>query len=254
MLDGVRFVETENEFSASYQLRYKVYVECMGRLKDKGDHAMKELRDEQDKNARAVIAVKNNQPIGTLRLFWGGDAPFSKTLIEAYQLKAFSKLLEEKQVCIVERLIVDHKYRGSATVLRMYKRVMNFVLEHQAEVVLLNSEPQHVNSYLKIGFRPFSKKYHYPGIGPVIPMALIAGDYEHLKRVGSPFSVLVSKDDLNYCHCIKELKKIIKPETNVINHPRFNYTEAVNDLYNSRSQYIERANFASKLKMKLNAY
>ena len=71
MRDGVRFAENEDDLRASFQLRYKVYVESMGRLKDKGDHKRKELRDEQDKNARSVIAIKKGQPIGTLRLFWG---------------------------------------------------------------------------------------------------------------------------------------------------------------------------------------
>ena len=45
MQDGVRFSATEQEFKASYQLRYKVYVEQMGRFKDMGNHELKELKD-----------------------------------------------------------------------------------------------------------------------------------------------------------------------------------------------------------------
>ena len=47
MKDGVRFSATEQELKASYQLRYKVYVEHMGRFKDMGDHELKELRDSE---------------------------------------------------------------------------------------------------------------------------------------------------------------------------------------------------------------
>jgi len=209
MQDGVRFAETDEELRASYQMRYKVYVECMGRFKDKADHECKELRDEYDEVARAVIAVKNGEPIGTLRLFWGGDAPFSPSLIEAYHLIPFLELLDEKQICIVERLMVDEKHRGSTATLRMYKEVMHFVLEHQAEVVLLDCEPHHLNSYLKLGFRPFAETYSYPGVGLSVPMVLVTGDYEHLKRVGSPFGLLTRKEDLSHCqHTEQILEKI----------------------------------------------
>lgn len=216
MHDGVRFAETEEDLRASFRLRYKVYVESMGRLRDKGDHELKELRDEYDKDARAVIAVKNGEPIGTLRLFWGGDAPFSRTLIEAYRLGPFLEFLDQDKVCIFERLMVDEKHRGSSATLRMYKAVMCFVLAKKIEAVFLDCEPHHLNSYLKLGFRPFSKTYSYPGIGLVIPMILIVGDYQHLKKVGSPFSMLVRDNELDYCTHTEQLRKSIWHKGNVL--------------------------------------
>ena len=216
MDDGVRFAETEEELKASFHLRYKVYVECMGRLKDKGDHVQKELRDDYDKNARAAIAIKNGEAIGTLRLFWGGDAKFSKSLIEAYHLSPFMELLEENQICIVERLMVDESHRGSTTTLRMYKEVMHFVLDHKVEAVFLDCEPHHLNSYLKLGFRPFTETYTYPGIGLVVPMVLITGDYEHLKQIGSPFGMLTREEDLNHCVHTQALLEKIDHTSNIV--------------------------------------
>ncbi|WP_349431056.1 GNAT family N-acetyltransferase [Methylomarinum sp. Ch1-1] len=231
MQDGVRFAETDEDFSASYQLRYKVYVECMGRLKDKGDHVLKELRDEYDKNARAVIAIKDGEPIGTLRLFWGGDATFSQTLIEAYHLTPFMEFLDEKQICIVERLMVDEKHRGSTATLRMYKEVMHFVLNHHIEAVLLDCEPHHLNSYLKLGFRPFTETYSYPGIGLVVPMVLISGDYEHLKRVGSPFGMLTREEDLSHCRHTKQLLNLIESQRNVLSQSGCNQSDFLQHIY-----------------------
>lgn len=206
MQDGVRFAETEEELHASYQLRYKVYVEGMGRLKDKGDHDLKLLRDEHDSVARAIVAIKNGIAVGTLRLFWGGDAPFNKSLIEAYHLEPFQKTLDDREICIIERLMVDEKHRGSAIALQMYKLVWDFSIKNHIEAGFLDCEPHHLNSYLKLGFRPFAKTYSYPGIGLVIPMMYIPGDYEHLKLVGSPFSLLTK--DGEYKHTAQLLEMI----------------------------------------------
>jgi len=215
MKDGVRFAVTEEDYQASFRLRYQVYVKNMGRLKDKADHEKQELRDEADKTTRAVIAIENGQPVGTLRLFWGGDAPFSESLIEAYSITPFLEVLNQDQICIVERLMVSEDHRGSNVTLRMYKEVMNFVLQHRVEIVLLDCEPHHLNSYLKLGFRPFTAPYSYPGIGLVIPMALIVGDYEHLTQTGSPFAMLTKPEDLAYCRAEDALSKIIDGKANV---------------------------------------
>lgn len=231
MEDGVRFATTEEELRASFQLRYKVYVECMGRLKDKGDHIHKELRDDYDKTARAAIAIKNGTAIGTLRLFWGGDASFSQSLIEAYHLSPFIGILEEKQICIVERLMVDEAHRGSTTTLRMYKEVMHFVLDHQVEAVFLDCEPHHLNPYLKLGFRPFTETYTYPGIGLVVPMVLITGDYEHLKRVGSPFSMLTREEDLSHCQHTTALLQRIDHTSNIVSQSTSPHKDFLNQLY-----------------------
>ena len=218
MQDGVRFAATEEELKASYRLRYKVYVEHMGRFKDMGDHALKELRDENDDYARAVIAISNGKPIGTLRLFWGRDKDFPPLMIDAYHLSPFLESVEQQQICIVERLMVDTTHRGTSATLRMYKEVMHFVLDHHIEAVLLNCEPHHLNSYLKLGFRPFTKTYSYPGIGLVIPMVLITGDYEHLKQVGSPFFMLTNEEDFSHCRYVKVLQNTISGQSSIVSH------------------------------------
>lgn len=209
MEDGVRFAETEEELRASFRLRYKVYVESMGRLKDKSDHERRELRDRQDEVARAVVAIKDGEAIGTLRLFWGGDASFSDTLVEAYRIRPFLDVVPEDRICVVERLMVDEAHRGSSAALRLYKQVMCFVFEKKVEAIFLDCEPHHLNSYLKLGFRPFADTYSYPGIGLVVPMVLICGDYQHLRDVGSPFSMLVTEDDLRYCEYTDQLRSLI---------------------------------------------
>lgn len=127
--------------------------------------------------------------------------------------------------------MVAEKHRGSTTTLRMYKEVMHFVLDQQVEVVLLDCEPHHLNSYLKLGFRPFAESYSYPGIGLVIPMVLVTGDYEHLKRVGSPFSMLTKEDDFNHCLHTEQILEKIGHGVNVISQATSNPTDFLKQIY-----------------------
>lgn len=246
MRDGVRLATTEEEQKASFQLRYKIYVESMGRLSNKGNHSSKELRDEYDEHARAIIAVFHGKTTGTLRIFWGGDAPFHANLIEAYRLSPFLNILEQDQICIVERMMVEEKYRGSSVTLRLYKEVMHFVLEHKIEAVLLDCEPHHLNSYMKLGFRPFTTPYTYPGIGLVIPMVLITGDYEHLARMGSPFAGLTSPEVLGFCNHVDDLRDSIEIEHNVISETvddKAAFLNVINSYYQNQAVSFENKHY-----------
>ena len=238
MQDGVRFSATEQELRACYQLRYKVYVEDMGRFKDMGDHELKELKDEYDDYARAVIAVKDGVTIGTLRLFWGRDKDFPPLMIDAYHLSPFLDQLKPQEICIVERLMVDKHYRGGSSTLRMYKEVMHFVLDHHIEAVLLNCEPHHLNAYLKLGFRPFTQTYSYPGIGLVIPMVLITGDYEHLQRVGSPFYMLTREEDFSHCRFVSVLQNTIAQQSSIVSQTTTSKANFLRQIYDSADPLV----------------
>jgi len=253
MKQGVRFAKSESELRACYQLRHKIYVEGMGRFSDKSNHTLKELEDDLDKNARAVIAIKNNTPIGTLRLFWGGDTAFTQEQIEAYHLSTFKPLLKQDKICIVERLMVDDKHRGSMTALRMYKEVMDFVVKQQIEVVLLNCEIHHLEAYLKLGFKPFAKKYNYPDVGTVIPMALVVGDYDHLQQIGSPFAMLLPEEKLNYCQYSSELKNTIFLDREEDNQFKVNKNKIVTNFQKARNKLLTKRSelFEAKLRTRL---
>ncbi|WP_305908414.1 GNAT family N-acetyltransferase [Methylomarinum sp. Ch1-1] len=250
MLDGIRFALTEDERRASYRLRYKIYVESMGRLKEKGNHMLKELRDQYDEVARTVIAIKNGEPIGTLRVFWGGDITFSNSMKEVYPLDLFLQRLSEKDICVIERLMVEEHHRGSATALRLYREVMKFVLDHKVEAVLIDCEPHHMNSYLKLGFRPCAETYNYPGIGSVVPMVLITGDFMYLKEVGSPFTKLITKEDVGYCRRVDELRTLVKCKSRNVDFSMLyrNRIKTVNNVDN-----LNNKKMAARFKMRLSA-
>jgi CRP-like cAMP-binding protein len=126
--------------------------------------------------------------------------------------------------------MVDEPHRRSNTTLQMYKEIIRFVLAHRIEVALLDCEPHHLNSYLKLGFRPIGETYSYPGIGLVIPMLLIAGDYQHMIRIGSPFALLVNKEDLNYCQHTDELLSIFEQSSNLLSQASTDKAEFIQQI------------------------
>ena len=62
-----------------------------------------------------------------MRQTWGGDAPFSQTHIEQYQLTLFLEEADPAKIIIGERLHVHPDYRGTDVLLRMFGEILEFV-------------------------------------------------------------------------------------------------------------------------------
>lgn len=212
MIDGVRFASTPEEIKASYQLRYQIYIEEMGRLREKGDSSVGELRDLYDESAKTVVAIKNNKAIGTLRILWGGDTDFDDNLIKTYNISPFFKDLKKSEICIVERLMVDKDYRGSSTMLRLYKETLRFIIDNKIELLLLASVPSQANHYQKLGGHVFAKPYLYSGIGPTLPIAQAMGDYDYMQDIRSPFAMLTKHSDWQHFEKVETINQIIEKE------------------------------------------
>jgi len=97
-------VKTDEQKKVVYKLRYQVYKEY-GYI-DSKDFQTGEMKDEDDKHSINFLALKNNQPVGTIRLIYGQkreDFPtfrmwnvdFSKFSVP------FSKIGEISKFCIV---------------------------------------------------------------------------------------------------------------------------------------------------------
>jgi hypothetical protein len=74
---GIHSAETEDEKRAIYRFRYDVYVEEMGRYASVADHENRLLVEPEDETGRIFYAAQDGEVVGTSRLSWGGDAPFS---------------------------------------------------------------------------------------------------------------------------------------------------------------------------------
>jgi len=212
MEDGIRFAETAQEKEAVFRLRYDIYVKDMGLFGDQADHAKKVLRDSYDDTARSVIAIKEGVALGTMRIYWGGDAPLHPQLRRSYALHKFEGIVSESQICIAERLMVLRRVRGSLLTYNMFVYVYKFLLANGIELVVLDCEPHLINNWLKLGFRPFAPPISYRGVGLVVPMAGIVWDVEQFVKVGSPLLAVVPEDAEAHADTVRRLVEGL-PET-----------------------------------------
>ena len=86
---GTHLADNDEEKEAVYRFRYDVYVQEMGRYGEAADHENKRLVEPEDETARIWYAAQDGEVVATLRMSWGGDAPFTGRLIESYQLAPF---------------------------------------------------------------------------------------------------------------------------------------------------------------------
>ena len=73
----LRFASTDAEREAIYRLRYDIYIGEM-HFEDAADHEQRRMSDLDDATAHLLSISEDAQVIGTLRLNFGADAPFSE--------------------------------------------------------------------------------------------------------------------------------------------------------------------------------
>src|SRR5262245_16251634 len=107
-----RIATTDEERTALYRFRYRVYVEEMGRYRDTADHERQMLIDEEDERSWNFVAWDGDQVVASNRLTWGPHG-FSDRQIEEYRLAPFLAELPASVLVVGERTMVAPEYRGT---------------------------------------------------------------------------------------------------------------------------------------------
>ncbi len=181
----IRFAESEADRHAIFRFRYDLYVTQQGLFQEEADHERKWLTDDGDSKGHLVMAELSGKLLGTARLTWGADAPFSEEYRELYNLDAFNGVLADRDIMIGTRLLVDPEFRGGLLLFQMLWFCFEFSARNSVEVYLGNCEPHLVAAYHKIGFRPFGALSNHPTNGMLVPVACLAGDFEYHRQIKS---------------------------------------------------------------------
>ncbi|MHC4109139.1 MAG: cyclic nucleotide-binding domain-containing protein [Planctomycetota bacterium] len=184
---GIHLAETEDEKRAVYRFRYDVYVEEMGRYRATADHENRLLVESEDETGRIFYAGDGSEIVGTVRISWGGDGPFSRRQIEQYALAPFLAELPPEAITVGERGMIARHLRGGDVLRRLGHELLRFANDRRVQLCFGACEPHLLNLYLGTGNRTYSRRnINSPEAGYLIPLVFVPEDIDYLKSIGSP--------------------------------------------------------------------
>jgi predicted GNAT family N-acyltransferase len=183
---GVRVARDAGELAQVYRLRYEVYVEEMNTFRAVADHRSRQLRDPGDVGSRLLTASVDGQVVGTLRLTFGGDGPFSAEIQDTYRLRCFDGVAQRRHVVVFSRLIVARAHRGGPVPGRLIAAGTRMAYDEDVELAFCDCSPHLLRFYHTLGFRSYRSPYVDPHLAVQIPLVMITNDVDYLRGVGSP--------------------------------------------------------------------
>jgi predicted GNAT family N-acyltransferase len=187
----LRFASTDAEREAIYRLRYDIYIGEM-HFEDAADHEQRRMSDLDDATAHLLYISEDAQVIGTLRLNFGADAPFSEESATMYDLDRFRAIISDAQIAIFTRFMVRKPYRGTHLSFHMLAELARFTSQSGIEAVFCDCQPHLLGLYTSLGFRSYTETYDDPYTGIMVPLVFVTGDTAYLERIQSPLRSFVS--------------------------------------------------------------
>jgi hypothetical protein len=184
MSTSVRLATSDSDRRAIYRLRYRVYVEDMGRHQTYADHSAGTVIEPLDDNGLLFAAFDGSTVIGTVRHNYsrhGGIGDYEK-LYEMWSAGAY----HPSRTCITTKLIVDPAHRGGAGIALAVAGYRQAVTDGMRFCFIDCNDPL-VPLFRKLGYREHGKISH-PEYGEVNAMLLDFEDIAHLVKIGSPFA------------------------------------------------------------------
>jgi hypothetical protein len=175
---------TAEEIAEVQRLRYRVYVEELGRYRSAADEASGRLVEPEDEHSWNFFVRDGGDLVSASRLTWGG-AGFSDRQIEQYELAPFLAELPADVVAVAERFAVVPSYRGANLLEQIIEYNRPFVEPHGIRVVISCCEPHLLSMYLAMGQRPYAtRNINSPEAGYLIPLVNFVPDVDALRGVG----------------------------------------------------------------------
>lgn len=189
-LEKVHIAQSEEERSAIARMRYRIYVEEKNEVSaDGADHIRRELRTPEDDLPDAthfyIGSPANLRGSLRVRVWKPGQIP--RNFFERYSLDRFPGI-EKRTVANVAYLMTIPNLRGTADVVALTSGALEYtVAEHGAEMLIADCAPGLLESYRRLGLRPYGAQLLSMSRGVQIPVADIASDLERHQQCGSPW-------------------------------------------------------------------
>ncbi len=183
----VAVAETADEREACYRLRYRIYVDEMGKRPAAADHTRKSYSDSHDKKATLLYVSDGNEVVASVRNTWGATA-LPVEYVERYDLEGVLAAVPKQELMFSSYLNVAPEWRQTRAMGLALEAAYRHIRTNGAWMTFVQGNPALVPMYERMGFRRFRPNITDPDFGLRLPMALVADDVQHLSRVHSPFA------------------------------------------------------------------
>jgi predicted GNAT family N-acyltransferase len=183
---AIKLAQTAEERELVFRLRYETYVAEMNMFSPVADHAARRLTDAHDERSELLIAFADGEPVGTLRLTFGADGPFSSEFLDTYGIDAFLPVVPREAMLVLTRFIVRKAQRGTAIPFDLIAETARIAASRGVELAFCDCQPHLINLYGRLGFRAYRHTYNDPHMALMVPLVMIARDGDYLRQVGSP--------------------------------------------------------------------
>lgn len=177
----------EADRRAAYALRFAVYVEEMGRHQTHANHALRQVEEPEDENARLLVArTDRGEVVGTARVHLKSEIP--STMASMYQLDHFIPF-HPTQTSTTTKLMVAPAYRRSPLALRLAQACYDLGLAEGVCFNFIDCNAPLRPFFARLGFRQVFEDFVHPDYGTVSPLVLALHDVAYMRRIGSPFAL-----------------------------------------------------------------
>ncbi|MEG3861178.1 N-acyl amino acid synthase FeeM domain-containing protein [Microcoleus sp. herbarium12] len=180
---NIRLAETGEEREQVFKLRYKVYIEEMGKTSHYADSHHKTIIEPLDNSAKILAAFYNNRLVGTAR----------NNLARSSNLEYYPQLYQmdyvgdahPKFTSISGKLMVQKELRGNQIALHLIRENYRQLLLEGIRFDFSECDSELVAYYSKIGYKSIGTLNHPEyGEGTIIMLDLL--DLDYLEQINSP--------------------------------------------------------------------
>lgn len=203
MVSKMRIIRCDSESTNAqdaYRLRYSIYSRELNLNDQFIDHENGTLRDKFDDISTIYVAYDHNEVIASIRFFKLSDLNNEISLSEEFaEFLAISKFPDDyvDNVFVASKFVIKPDKRGSLLAIKLMQKAYIDRLDEGGKFLLAYCDPYLIDMYTQLGFRVYGAAM-VDNDAYLTPLIFVAKDWEHLKKVNSPF--LRAAIDGNYLH------------------------------------------------------
>lgn len=187
----IRLASSDEDLERLYRFRYSIYVEEMNRVQHDADHERKWIRDVLDENAYNLLAIRNGELVGTIRINLTRDGPIPY-YTEFYQIYEQPDVTIDN-ASIVTRLMISSRFRKGGLALRLIMEAYSFGIYRGIRFNFIDCNDHLVKFFEAFGYRNYIGVAVHKEYGEVQPMILDLHDEKYLMQIRSPYFPLLTE-------------------------------------------------------------